>query len=98
MALKFQRRMWFMWKDTVESQLIDGLSLSDLIHFSTENTTVGATDDINSDRKCERVAVLSHGFSDVDGPNYPFLAAMKLVLQRLGLINAADLHSNLALS
>ncbi len=77
---KMKRRIFLLWSETVESYLIDGCDFSNLLHI--ECSRPAAPEDAPVNKKL--TVILSHGFSEVDGPDYPLICTMRIFLRYQG--------------
>ena len=79
---KMKRRVFLMWAETVESYLIDGCDFGQLLHI--ECTRSAVLEEAPKTLNKNITVILSHGFSEEDGPNYPLICTMSTFLRYQG--------------
>ena len=84
-AVKDGERLFFIYESgCIESFYIHIINFKELIHFTIlkEKKNEFVQDNINCDPL--KVIILSHGFSDQVGPNYPLIRSLETIAIRLG--------------
>lgn len=82
-CLKYKRRLFLLWHSKVESVLIDGIDFKFQLHFRCE-PSCSYFDNQQEHTKNNITVVLSHGFSDINGPNYPLIQVLENFLRHHG--------------
>jgi pimeloyl-ACP methyl ester carboxylesterase len=87
-ALKYHRRVFLLWKEAVESCLIDGLNLMQQLHVALPPPDASHTQEEESafdgTTDPSKVVLLAHGFSDAVGPGYPLMCVLRHMIRRKG--------------
>lgn len=85
-AVKNGERLFFIYESgCIESFMISYINFQDLIHFTIvkeEEEIILQDKQLNCDP--DKVIILSHGFSEQVGPNYPLIRSLETIAIRLG--------------